>query len=118
MTGTTSGVESHVPYWYGVASSVPAYITVMDSATTLRHGTLVTDAVIFHVADASGIVMTDKIPTVTAVSGGGTVVGIVSHNADSPGAYGLNVRLGPVAGTNIFRITAGGVTLDVPLVSQ
>ena len=62
--------------------------------------------------------MTDVVPTVTVVSGGGSVVGVVSHNSESPGAFGLNVRLGPIAGTNIFRITAGDVSIDIPLVSQ
>jgi subtilisin family serine protease len=118
VTGATSGVESRVPYWYALASDTPAYVTVLDSATTLRRGALVADAVTFHVADASGIVLTDIVPTVTAVSGGGSVVAVVPQNSSSPGAFGLNVRLGPAAGTNVFRITAGGISLDVPLVSQ
>jgi subtilisin family serine protease len=118
VTGGTSGVESRVPYWYAIASDSPAYITIVDSATTLRRGSLVTDAVVFHVADGSGIVLQDIVPTVTTVSGGGSVVAVVPHTTDSPGAFGVNVRLGPAAGTNVFRITAGAISVDVLLVSQ
>jgi subtilisin family serine protease len=118
VTGVNSGVESRVPYWYGVPSDTPAFITIMEMADTLRPGALVGDAIVFHVADAAGIVIKDVIPTVTAISGGGSVVGVVSRNASSPGAYGLNVRLGRTAGANVFRITAGGVSIDIQLVSQ
>jgi len=118
VTGATSGVESRVPYWYAISSESPAYITILDSATTLRRGALVADAVVFHVADNSGILLQNIVPTVTAVSGGGSVVAVVSRTSDSPGAFSVNVRLGPTAGTNVFRITAGDISLDVPLVSQ
>ena len=118
ITGSTSGAESRVPYWFGVPSDTPAYITIVDSATSLRPGTLVSDAVIFHVADAAGIIMRDVTPRVTVVSGGGSVVAVVSRSGASPGAFGLNVRLGRGGGTNVFRITAGSVSLDVPLVTQ
>jgi subtilisin family serine protease len=118
VTGATSGVESRVPYWFAIGSTTAAYITILDSATTLRPGALVSDAVVFHVADVSGIVIPNIIPTVTSVSGGGTVIGVVPRSDESPGAFGLNVRLGSIAGANVFRITAGAMSVDVPLVSQ
>ena len=95
VTAAGSGVESRVPYWFGIASDAAAYITVMDGATTMRRGALVNDAVVFHVADSSGIVLADIVPTVTVVSGGGSVVAVVPRNGASPGAFGLNVRLRP-----------------------
>jgi hypothetical protein len=118
ITGTNSGTESRVPYWYGVPSDSPAYITIVDSATDLRPGTLVSDAIIFHIADASGIIVRDMTPKVTVVSGGGSVLGVVSKSGASPGAFGVSVRLGRSGGTNVFRITAGSISLDVPLVTQ
>ena len=118
VTAASSGVESRVPYWYGVPSGTPAYITVMEAADTVRAGALVSDAVVFHVADAAGIVIPDVTPEVTAISGGGTVVGVISRNASSPGAFGLNVRVGRTPGTNVFRITAGTVSIDIPIVAQ
>jgi hypothetical protein len=118
ITGSTSGVESRVPWWYGVPSGTPAYITVVDTASTLPAGTLVSGALSFHVADSSGIVMTDATPVVTAVSGGGSVMGVVPRNFLIPGVFAVNVRLGRTPGANVFRITAGSISLDVSLVSE
>jgi hypothetical protein len=118
VTGSSSGVESRVPYWFAIASVNPAYITVLDSADSARRGTLLSDAVIFHVADASGIVLPGIVPDVSVISGGGSVVSVIPRNDDSPGAFSLNVRLGTAAGTNVFRITAGGVSVDIPVVGQ
>jgi minor extracellular serine protease Vpr len=118
VTGATSGVESRVPYWYAVPSGVPARITLLETAATVRAGASVTDAAVFHVSDTSGIVMLDARPTVTAISGGGSVVSVTPRNFASPGAFGLNVRLGPTPGANVFRITDGGAAVDVTLISQ
>jgi hypothetical protein len=35
-----------------------------------------------------------------------------------PGLFGFDVQLGPVAGTNQFRIQAGDVTADVFITAQ
>jgi minor extracellular serine protease Vpr len=118
VTGAASGVESRVPYWFAVASVEPAYVTVLDQSDSARRNSLVSDAVVFHVADSSGIVLPNITPTVTVVEGGGTVVAVIPRNGASPGAFGLNVRLGPVAGSNVFRITAGGVSVDVTVTGQ
>jgi subtilisin family serine protease len=118
VTGASSGVESRVPYWYAIANNAPAFITVIDTATTLRRGALVSDALVFHVADGSGIVLPNIQPTVTVVSGGGSVVAVVPRTSEAPGAFGVNVRLGATAGTNVFRITVGSISLDVPLISN
>jgi subtilisin family serine protease len=119
VTGANSGVESRVPYWYAVPSGVPAYITILDSFTgNLTPGAMVADAVTFHVVDTTGIVMLNVLPAAESVSGGGTVVGLVSRNFTSPGAFSLSVRLSRAPGTNLFRVTAGDVSVDIPLVSQ
>jgi hypothetical protein len=35
-----------------------------------------------------------------------------------PGMFGIDVQLGPVAGTNVFRIQAGSVSADVSIIAQ
>jgi hypothetical protein len=57
-------------------------------------------------------------PQVTTVSGGGTARGVVSYDSDVPGMFGIDVQLGPVAGTNVFRIQAGSVSADVSIIAQ
>jgi len=32
-----------------------------------------------------------------------------------PGVFGIDVRLGPLAGTNVFRIQAGNAFIDVAI---
>jgi hypothetical protein len=118
VTGAASGVESRVPYWYGVRSNTPGYITVLDTASSLHAGRLVTNAMTFHIADGAGIVMSDVTPVATTVSGGGTVMDVIPQNGYGPGVFSVNVRLGQTAGPNVFRITAGGISADIVLVSQ
>ena len=118
VQGTASGIEMRVPYWYGVPSGVPRYITVLDEQSSGRAGALVSDAVLFRITDAAGLLAEGLTPEVSVVSGGGTVVSVRSRQGISPGAFGLNVRLGPRSGANVFRIQAGDMTRDVTIVAR
>jgi len=104
-----------VPYWYAVASTEPRYLTVLRplEPPTRTPGANLRYAIIFRVTERSGIPLLDTNPTVTVVSGGGTVqqVGLIDDMV--PGAYGVHLTLGPTAGENRFRIQAGELRTDV-----
>ncbi len=117
ITGTNSGLETRVPYWYGVPSGIPVNITVLDSADGQFAGSFVPEAILFRVTDAAGITAVTT-PHAKIISGGGSVTGVVSLNLIYPGVYGVSVRLGTTPGANVFRITAGTQTNDVTLTSQ
>ena len=118
ILGAKSGVEARVPVWYGVPSDVPANITILNVKDKPSPGSFNTDAAFFRVTDAGGLTVPNASPKATVVSGGGSVQGIVNRDGIFPGVFGLSVRLGPTAGSNVFRIQAGDVTKEVTIVSQ
>ena len=117
ITGTSSGTSVNVPYWYAAASGVPAHLTVLDGITSARRGTVQRQAVLFRVTDVSGLNLTDAQPQATAISGGGVVRAVSSYDSDVPGLFGIDVQLGPAAGTNVFRIQVGDITADITIIS-
>src|SRR5205085_8822695 len=78
VMGTNSGVDQRVPYWFGVASTTPARITILNSATNPAPGSFANDAAFFRVTDINGITVPGVKPHATTVSGGGSVSGVVS----------------------------------------
>ncbi|MFN7937055.1 MAG: S8 family serine peptidase [Bryobacteraceae bacterium] len=118
LTNVASGATARVPYWYAVRTKEPAHIVVLDQIASGRRGTLRTDAVLLRVTESSGVAMTDASIEVTALSGGGAGVEVVSYDSEIPGLYGVTVQLGPVAGANVFRIRAGGVSTLVTITGQ
>lgn len=117
IQGTRSTVVTRVPYWYGVQSTTPGHITILDSATSALAGAVVNQAMLFRVTDQSGIPMQVS-PTVVTVSGGGSVTRVLSINSQSPYSFTVSVRLGIAAGPNVFRIEVGGLTKDVTITGQ
>jgi minor extracellular serine protease Vpr len=117
IVAASSGTETRVPYWYGVTSA-PAHITILDALSSARRNSNQTDAILFRVTDAAGVVITDAQPQVSVVSGDGTVRRLASYDRDSPGLYGISVRLGPAAGSNVFRIQAGDAAATVTITGQ
>jgi minor extracellular serine protease Vpr len=107
VRGTQSDVDTKLPFWYGVPSQVASSITLFDPPATGRRATAQT--IYFRPVDAVGIPTTVS-PTVTVVSGGGTVVGTESLDADTPGVYAVQVRLGLSRGDNVFQIQVGNAT--------
>jgi hypothetical protein len=118
VTDSVSGTEVRVPYWYAVASGKPGAITVLERIESARRGSSQRDAVLFRITDVSGVLLADAQPEVTAVSGGGSVRRVVSHDSSVPGLFGVDVQLGPAAGANVFRIQAGTVAKDVTITGQ
>jgi hypothetical protein len=110
-SGTVQPVR--VPYWYAVPSSTPQYLTVLRARETGAPSALLRDAIVFRVTEPAGVPLLDTNPTVTVVSGGGTVREVRSVDELVPGAYSVNVALGPTAGENRFRIQAGELRAEV-----
>jgi len=111
----TSGTQTHVPYWYAVPSAVPAHITILDSITSGRRRSTQRDAVLFRVTDASGLSMASAQPQASVTVGSGAIRGIVSHDDEVPGMFGLDVQLGNAAGQNVFVIQIGDVSVQVSI---
>jgi subtilisin family serine protease len=118
IQGNRSGSVIRVPYWYGVASSQPRYITVLQTRSDVQRGTSVFDAIIFRITDEAGIPVRDITPTITVVSGDGEVIDVFARSRLSPGAFGAQLRMGPRAGSNTFRIEAGGIQREVTIVAR
>ncbi len=117
IQGTRSGVNTRVPYWYGVQATAPGHITILDSASSGSAGSAVSQAILFRVTDQSGIPMPVS-ATVTVVSGGGRVSSVQSVNSQVPDAYAVSVKLGPTPGPNVYRIQVGDLMQDVTITGQ
>jgi minor extracellular serine protease Vpr len=111
----SSGGEIRVPWWYAVSGDRPAGITVLEAAASGRRNSTQRDAILFRVTDASGLPLASADVRVHAVSGDGSVVAVRSRDSDVPGLFSVQVRLGPAAGANVFRIEAGTVSTDVTI---
>jgi len=113
IQGTNSGIVERAPYWYAVASDVPANISVLyvngDGGEQPLAGARLTNAIYFRVTDASGVVLPNAQPAVEVVSGGGSVTSTASLDRQYPGVFGVSVRLGTRRGDNLFRITLGNL---------
>ncbi|MCC6857242.1 MAG: S8 family serine peptidase [Bryobacterales bacterium] len=117
----TSGVETRIPYWYARTPDAPRRITILMTAadnSNPRPGASLSAAALFRITDASGVPLTDLDPQVTVVSGGGTVLRVVSRDRSFPGVYSFSAQLGPLAGPNVFRITAGDLSREVTIESR
>ena len=112
IQGTQTQVVSLVPYWYGVPSQTAKYVTILDAPTNGRPASR--QSIFLRPTDAEGIPVSAT-PTVTVVSGNGTVIGISSIDDESPGVFQLQVRL--AAGTNVFLVTSGDASTKVTIQS-
>jgi subtilisin family serine protease len=119
IQGSRSGTVARVPYWYGVASSMPAHLTILYVTSQASAGVVAKDAVLFRITDSSGIDVSGVAPTVTVVSGGGSLYLLNLPDAfNYPGVWSASLQMGPVAGNNVFTIAAGGLTQTVLIVTQ
>lgn len=66
-----------------------------------------------RVLDQSGLALLEPAPSVTAASGGGSVIEVKLLGEPYTGVYRVQVRLGDAAGENVFQIQAGDVTSEV-----
>ncbi len=118
LTNVSTGAVVRVPYWYAVRSNKPAHIAILEQIASGRRGSVRRDAVLLRVLESSGVAMTDVPIEVTALSGGGASVDVVSYDSEIPGLFGITVQLGPAAGANVFRIQAGEASTLVTITGQ
>jgi hypothetical protein len=118
VSGSATGQSIHVPYWYAATEYVPASVNVMSAITSARRSSVQRDAVLFRVLDLSGVAITDKIPEVSVLSGGGTVSSVNVYDTDVPGLFGFDVQMGRTAGLNVFQIQAGSIVTTVSITGQ
>jgi hypothetical protein len=112
-----STTAARTPYWHAVSSGRPQRITVISSKATGPAGGVVSAAALFRITDDAGLPVAGVLPRVEAVSGGGALDGLQIYS-NVPFAYGMTVRLGPLAGPNVFRIRAGEITKEVTVNGQ
>ncbi len=118
VRGTRAGSEIRVPYWYGVTSRSAAAIKLVDQSETGRRGALVRSAMSLRITDAAGVPIADADPVIEVLAGEAQVVRIASRDAQYPGVFDVDVRLGPLAGANTFLIRAGELTRAVTITGQ
>lgn len=107
VRGEQSGSVARLPYWYGVPSGRPAFLTLLYAPETANVGS--NAEFYFRVTDPTGIAILGTNPQVTSISGGGEVLEIREIDAEVPGGYRARVRMGPAAGVNTFEIRAAGL---------
>ncbi|MCS7043842.1 MAG: S8 family serine peptidase [Bryobacteraceae bacterium] len=110
LEAASGGTALRVPYWMAASRGEPQSFTVLDQTTQARRFSIVQDAILFRVVDPSGVPIGDADVRVESLDGG-TVVRVSNYDADSPGVFGVTVRLGLTAGANRFRIRAGSAEL-------
>jgi len=106
-----SGASARLPYWLAVRDTVPKQIALLQPPASGNPGA--SKLVLVRVVDQSGLSLVEPAPTVTAASGGGSVIGVSLLGEPYTGVYGVRVRLGDAAGVNVFEIQAGDVRAEV-----
>lgn len=106
ITDTQSGAVARVPYWYAVEGSGAASITILDiSSSAPKKNSVV--GIYVRVHDQAGLAMGKTEPVVVPVSGGVTVLKVESTMSLFPNGWLVQLRMGPEAGANVFRIEVG-----------
>lgn len=103
------------PCWYAVSTPAPSKITLLSAKQEGPAGGEVRFGV--RVLDASGLAL-DLKPGVDIGPGGGQLIGVESIAQEVPGAYMIALKLGPEAGPNLFRITAGPAERIIEIVAK
>jgi minor extracellular serine protease Vpr len=106
VRGTRSEIESRIPYWYAVRSEQAQTISIVAPESSGRVSS--TRTLQFHVLDGAGLPLTAT-PKVSAEEGGGFVISVESVDGVYPGLFAATVRLGDLAGDNVFAIQSGGM---------
>jgi subtilisin family serine protease len=110
VRSSSSDAAARIPYWYAIPAASPSRITIAVPVESTRPSGR--RQILFRLLDSSGVAIEGN-PSVTTVSGDGTVISTRSIGTLYPGVYRAEVQLGPVAGDNVFLIEAGGASLRV-----
>ncbi|HXP83207.1 MAG TPA: S8 family serine peptidase [Bryobacteraceae bacterium] len=117
VSGTQTSVATRVPYWFGVPGNAVKYIsTLLYDPGPYSAGDTAT--IIIRSADPIGMPFDAGTPTTTLT--GVRSSATVAATGDIPGTYQITVHVGraDANGLNVVTVTAGGVSLDLPLVVQ
>jgi subtilisin family serine protease len=117
IQGAAASVPTRVPYWFAVPSGTPAFVTTLTSTASASAGSTVSQAAVFRITDAAGLPVSTT-PSVTTVSGGGRVNGVMAVGSGYPDDYVVSVRLGSQPGSNVFQIQAGSVSKQITITGQ
>lgn len=118
VRAAATGVESRIPYWYAVPSSVPYAITLLQTDDAAETDVTTVGAILFRVVDATGQPILGLRPEVTVLEGGGSVQRVESQDARFPGVYAVTLRYGSQPGLNRFLIRVEDVTREVGIVAE
>ncbi len=113
VTGTQSEVEMRVPYWYGACDKVAKAITLYGQTIWPRPGDRV--QYLMRVSDAAGAALIEAPPVIEVADGDGRVEAIQSLDGDYPGLWLVNLRLGVLSSTNVFRFKLGDALQTVTI---
>lgn len=106
-----AGASARLPYWLAVRDTVPRQIALLQPPE--KGDTGASKTFLMRVLDQSGLALLEPAPSVTAASGGGSVIEVKLLGEPYTGVYRVQVRLGDAAGENVFQIQAGDVTSEV-----
>ncbi len=112
IQGTRPEADIHLPYWHAVGSGIAKYVTVRSAPSAGTPGEVLSDLIYVRVSDQYGVAITDPLPEITVQEGGGEVVHL-SASLAFPNTVWFKVKLGPEAGENVFKITAGAASATV-----
>ena len=107
-------VELRLPYWYGASDKVAKTIALTPMSGSPRTGARF--QFLMRIADASGAAVIDKDPAVEATGDAGMVEAVQLLDADYPGMWLVNLRLGWESGVaNVFRFKMGEAARTVTI---
>lgn len=115
VNSTAAAAPARAAYWFGVRDQTPVRISVPAAPVSAAPG----DAVIirFRIQDACGLPLEEPVPLVAAEAGNGAVDS-VQQDPLSPGTWAATLRLGPLPGTNLYRLASGEVSTQVIIQAQ
>jgi subtilisin family serine protease len=118
IQGAKAAIGATVPFWYGVPSSTPGFVTPLYSEPTASVSARVSQAAVFRVTDSAGLPVSTVTPTVSVIAGGGQVLSVAPISGLGSGVYTFTARMGPAPGSNQFQITAGPASAVVSITAQ
>jgi minor extracellular serine protease Vpr len=113
---TQSAIAATVPYWYAVPDRIPKYLSDLLAPEVAWPGTA--QHIYFRVTDLTGLPLASPIPAVRPIGPQGSVVSVISEDAESPGVFHATVLLGDFEGPNIFEIQSGQVKRQITIIGQ
>jgi subtilisin family serine protease len=115
ISGTKGSISTRVPYWLGVPGSAVKFIALQEDIDFSSASLGDSMTILFRTTDLIGMpIAPGDTPQITTTALRARV-GDVTATGTIPGTYSVDVRMGraDADGTNVFTITAGGVSRDV-----